>query len=243
MRSLSKLARCSCAMAALWGSPRTAWGAENAPAAQPLVFQPSRPTLGQWSLGVGMLYDAIDPQVVYGMTTRVPQFQFDLRVGLGKGWSWLAHCNTIVVLNELTTGPAFTVERGRFSVQLSAQLGAYLGFLEGFGFASFYTTALARPAVTFGYDLDPLFVSLRGDVILGSPEFASVGGTTSTLADKGAFAGYGFTLNFENRLGNGDSWFFGGALLTTRSSYQLWVLFPDSQGLFSYPRIFAGYEF
>jgi hypothetical protein len=50
-------------------------------------------------------------------------------------------------------------------------------------------------------------------------------------------------LYVENVLPEGAVWYFGLGLLTTRAYYALWLLFPDSPALFTYPRIAGGYEF
>ncbi|HSC87176.1 MAG TPA: hypothetical protein VLC09_07900 [Polyangiaceae bacterium] len=209
----------------------------------PLVYYPEMPALGQVGWGLGVFYDAIDPQVVYGMTTRVPQLQGDVRIGLGDGWSWLGHLNTLVVVNELTTGPAYAISSGPLALQLSLPLGAYLGFLDGFGFDATYVMAMARPALTLGFRTGDVAASLRGELILSSPEFVTVGEVSNQLDSSGPLTGYMLSLLLENRLSSGNAWYLGLAWAATRASYQMWLLFPDTQGLYSYPRISVGYEF
>jgi hypothetical protein len=50
-------------------------------------------------------------------------------------------------------------------------------------------------------------------------------------------------LYVENTTASNGLWYLGAGVLTTRAYYQMWLLFPDSPELFTYPRFVVGYEF
>src|SRR5690242_6382388 len=58
------------------------------------IFHPSTPESGGFRFALGALYDAIDPEVMYGFNVRVPQLTADARLGLGSGWSLKGHFNS-----------------------------------------------------------------------------------------------------------------------------------------------------
>jgi hypothetical protein len=75
------------------------------------------------------------------------------------------------------------------------------------------------------------------------PERANVGGVWGGLDNSSAFVGHSEMLYVENPTRSRSVWYFGAGVLTTRAYYAFWVLFPDSPGLYTYPRIVAGYEY
>jgi hypothetical protein len=100
-----------------------------------------------------------------------------------------------------------------------------------------------RPELALGYDLGKVALSLRGSLLLMGPEKVWVGPAEGGLDNSNAFVGHSEMLYVENTTRSNGVWYFGGGVMTTRSYYALWLLFPDSPGLFTYPRILAGYEF
>src|SRR6187551_3123639 len=74
---------------------------------QGLSFHPLTPDAGRFRVAAGMQFDALDPQAIYGMEPRIPQFTADLKVGLGKGWFALGHINTIIVSTEVLAGGGY----------------------------------------------------------------------------------------------------------------------------------------
>lgn len=208
-----------------------------------LAFQPSTPGLHGFRFAVGGFYDAIDPQVMYGLEFRIPQLSLDARYGLGAGWSLIGHFNSMFVTNELLLGAAFAQRFGAWSYEVRASAGVYLGKLGKFGFDVLLIAPQYRPELTIGYALGDVALSLRGSLLLESTERVRVGDVWGGLDNASAFVGHSEMLFVENPMQNGSAWYFGLGLLTTRAYYAFWVLFPDSPALFTYPRMVAGYEF
>jgi hypothetical protein len=207
------------------------------------LFHPSTPPLGKFRFGVGMLYDAVDPAVMYGMSFRVPQLTADARFGLGKGWSLKGHLNTMLVVNELLIGGAYAYRSGAWSIEGSASVGVYYGKLGEFSFDASLISPQYRPELTIGYQVNEgVAISLKGSVLLMGPESARVGEVSGGLDNSSLFVGHSEMLYVENTTKAGV-WYFGLGAMTTRAYYQLWVLFPDSPGLYTYARATAGYEF
>jgi len=182
--------------------------------------------------------------VMYGYDVRLPQVSADARYGLGKGFSLGGHFNSMFVLNELTVGGRFAhrfAERWSFEGALSA--GVYVGKLAQFGFDALLIAPEYKPEVTLGWDLGSIAVSLRGTVILMGPERARVGEVWGGFDNSNAFVGHSEMLFVENTTSTDSIWYFGLGAVTSRAYYALWLLFPDSPALFTYPRIVAGYEF
>jgi hypothetical protein len=208
------------------------------------LFHPSTTPLGKFRFGLGALYDAVDPAVMYGMSFRVPQLTADARFGLGKGWALKGHLNSMLVVNELLIGGAYAHRSGAWSIEGSASLGIYYGKLGEFGFDATLISPQYRPELTVGYRLnDGVALSLKGSVLLMGPERASVGEVSGGLDNSNLFVGHSEMLYVENTNKSGSVWYFGLGAMTTRAYYQLWVLFPDSPGLYTYARATAGYEF
>jgi hypothetical protein len=213
-------------------------------ATQPgLAFQPSTPALYDFRFALGGYYDAIDPQVMYGMEFRIPQLSLDARYGLGAGWSLVGHFNSMFVTNELLIGGAFAQRFGPWSYEVRASAGVYLGKLGQVGFDALLVAPQYRPELTIGYAMGDVALSLRGSLLLMSTERVRIGEVWGGLDNASAFVGHSEMLFVENPMQNGSAWYFGLGLMTTRAYYAFWVLFPDSPALFTYPRMVAGYEF
>jgi hypothetical protein len=213
-------------------------------ATQPgLAFQPSTPGLYDFRFALGGYYDAIDPQVMYGLEFRIPQLSLDARYGLGSGWSLTGHFNSMFVTNELLIGGAFAQRFGAWSYEVRASAGVYLGKLGQFGFDALVIAPQYRPELAVGYALGEVALSLRGSLLLMSSERVRIGDVWGGLDNASVFVGHSEMLFVENPMHNGSAWYFGLGLMTTRAYYAFWVLFPDSPALFTYPRMVAGYEF
>lgn len=208
------------------------------------LIHPSEPLLGKFRFGIGGQYDAVDPAVMYGMNVRIPQLTIDARLGLGKGWSLKGHINTMLVTNEFLVGGAYAWHSGRWGLEASMSVGVYVGRLLQLGFDTTFFAPEYRPELTIGYDLgDGVALSLRGSLLLMGPEQVRVGDVWGGLDNSNAFVGHSEMLFVENTTSSNSIWWFGLGAMTTRAYYQLWVLFPDSPGLYLYPRAMVGYEF
>ena len=213
-------------------------------ATQPgLAFQPSTPALYDFRFALGGYYDAIDPQVMYGFNVRLPQVSLDARYGLGKGFSLGGHFNTMFVTSELTVGGRYAHRAERWSFEAALSAGVYVGKLAQLGFDALLIAPQYKPEITVGLDLGSIALSLRGTAILMGPERARVGEVWGGFDNSNAFVGHSEMLFVENTTSTDAIWYFGLGAMTTRAYYALWLLFPDSPALFTYPRIVAGYEF
>ena len=207
------------------------------------AFHPSRPQLNAFRLGLGILYDAVDPKVMYGFTTRVPQITLDAKYGLGAGWSLTGHLNTVLIMNELLLGGAYAWEAGRWSFEVAASAGVYYGTLGYLAFDSQFIAGEYRPELAVGYDFGDIALTLRGSLILMAPLRVRVGEIWAGLDNADAFTGHSEMIYVENTTRSNALWYFGIGAMTTRSYYQMWVLFPDQPSFYTYPRLVVGYEF
>jgi hypothetical protein len=207
------------------------------------TFHPSVQDPGAFRFSLGALYDAIDPAVMYGFNVRVPQVVLDARWGLGHGWSIKGHLNSVFITTELLAGGSYAWHAGNWSLEGTMSVGVYVGKLGGFGFDTLLLSPEYRPELALGYDLGKIALSLRGTVMLMGPETVNVGDSRGGLDNSHAFAGHSEMVYVENTTQSAGVWYFGAGAVTARSYYALWLLFPDSPGLFTYPRIVAGYEF
>jgi len=208
-----------------------------------LAYHPSEPSLHAFRLAIGGFYDAIDPQVMYGYDVRLPRLNLDARYGLGSGWSLKGTFNTMLVTTELLLGASYGWNFQHWSIEAAASVGIYVGKLGYFGFDALVLSPQYRPEFALGYDFGDMAVSFRGSLLWMGPERVRVGEVWGGLDNSSPFAGHSEMLYVENRLSDGAAWYFGLGLLTTRAYYALWLLFPDSPALFTYPRIAVGYEF
>ena len=215
------------------------------------LFYPSTPAAPTFRFALGATYDAIDPAVMYGMSFRFPQLTLDAIGWLGNGWSLKGHLNTMIVLNELLFGVGYSANAGPFSLELDASVGVYLGSVGAVigedsglgGFKALFVAPEYRPELTLGYDFGKLAVSLRGSLLLMGPVRARVGDSWGGFDNSNLFAGHSEMLYVENTTRRGSVWYFGAGAMTTRAYYALWVLFPDSPALYTYPRMVVGYEY
>ncbi|HVZ37452.1 MAG TPA: hypothetical protein VG963_33760 [Polyangiaceae bacterium] len=210
---------------------------------QGFVFHPSAPERAAFRFAIGGSYDAIDPQVMFGYNLRVPQLSLDARYGLGRGWSLTGHFNSMFVTSEMLFGASYGQHFGPWSYAVDASAGVYFGKLGQLGFDAVFVAAQYRPEVALGYQIGRLAITLRANLLLLGPERAFVGGVSGGFDNARLFTGHSETLTVENATQGGSLWYYGLGLLTTRSYYALWLLFPDSPALFTYPRLVAGYEF
>lgn len=207
------------------------------------AFHPSRPQLNAFRLGLGLLFDAVDPSVMYGFTTRVPQITLDARYGLGAGWSLTGHLNTMLVNNELLLGGAYGWEAGRWSFDVAFSAGVYYGSLGYLAFDSQFIAGEYRPEVGIGFDFGDIALTVRGNLILMAPLRVRVGEVWAGLDNADAFTGHSEMIYVENTTRSAGVWYFGLGAMTTRSYYQMWILFPDQPSFYTYPRTVVGYEF
>jgi hypothetical protein len=207
------------------------------------AFYPSTTQPGAFRLALGAYYDAIDPAVMYGMNFRLPQFSMDARYGLGQGWSLKGHLNTMFVTTELLFGGSYAQRFERWSWEASLSAGIFIGKLAQFGFDALLLSPDFRPELAIGYDLGKIALTFRGSLILMGAERVRVGEVWGELDNDNPFVGHSEMLFVENTTSDDSIWYFGAGVMTTRAFYALWVLFPDSPSLYTYPRIVAGYEF
>jgi len=208
-----------------------------------LAFFPSTPRLHGFRFALGGYYDAIDPQVMYGFNLRVPQISLDARYGLGRGFSLKGHFNSMLVVNELLLGGSYAHRVDRWSFEVSASAGIYLGKLAQFGFDAVLLAPEYRPELSIGYNFGEIAVSFRETLLLMGSERVRVGDVWGGLDNSALFVGHSEMVFVENTTNTDGVWYFGVGAMTTRAYYALWVLFPDSPSLFTYPRVVAGYEF
>ena len=193
---------------------------------------------------LGATYDAIDPAVMYGMSIRFPQLALDFQDALGKGFLFKAHINTMLITNEALVGVGYNWKgAGPWSFGGAFSAGVFLGKLGHLGFDALTIGAEYRPELTVGYDLGAVALSLRGSLILIGPERARVGDLWGGFDNNNVFTGHSEILYVENTTRSGSVWYFGAGAMTTRAHYAFWLLFPDSPGLYTYPRVVAGYEY
>jgi len=207
------------------------------------IFYPSQTELGAFRFAIGAFYDAIDPAVMYGFNVRVPQLTLDARYGLGDGWAVKGHFNSFFVTTEFLLGAGYAGRIGDWTLGADMSVGIYIGQLAEFGFDATMLSPEYRPELTLGYDFGSLALSLRASLLLMGPERVRVGDVWGGLDNSNAFVGHSEMLYVENTTSSNGVWYFGLGAMTTRAYYALWLLFPDSPGLFTYPRIVAGYEF
>jgi hypothetical protein len=217
------------------------------------IFYPSTTDLSAFRFAIGAHYDAIDPAVMYGFNLRVPQLTLDARYGLGDGWSVKGHFNSMLVSTELLFGVGHTWVAGDWRVGFDASVGVYFGTMGAlssavsgdarFGFNALFISPEYRPEIALGYDFGDIALSLRAALLLMGPERTKVGEVWAGLDNSNAFVGHSEMLYVENTTRSNSIWYFGLGAMTTRSYYALWVMFPDTPGLFTYPRVVAGYEF
>jgi hypothetical protein len=147
-------------------------------------------------------------------------------------------------MNELLLGGGYAWRSKRWSLEGLMSVGVYYGTLGQLAFDATFISPEYRPELTLGFDLgNGIALSLRGSLFIMGPERVRVGAIWGGLDNSNAFAGHGEMLYVENTTRSDSIWYFGIGALTTRSYYQNWLLFPDSPGLFTYPRVVAGYEF
>jgi hypothetical protein len=149
----------------------------------------------------------------------------------------------MLVTTELLFGVSRAWQMGRVSIEGSASVGVYLGKLAQFAFDAALVSPEYRPEITIGYDLGSVALSARGTLLLMGPEQVRIGEFWGGLDNSNLFVGHSEMLYVENTTQAHGIWYFGVGSMTTRAYYQLWLLFPDSPGLYTYPRIVAGYEF
>jgi len=208
------------------------------------TFFPSVQNPGAFRFTLGAYYDAIDPAVVYGFNVRVPQVSLDARYGLGSGWSLKGHFNSMFITTELLLGASYAWHpAGKWSLEATFTAGAYLGKLGQAGFDVVLLSPEYRPEVALGYELGNVALTLRGTLMLMGPETVRVGDTWGSFDNSNAFVGHSEMLFVENTTSSNSVWYFGVGSMTTRAYYAMWLLFPDSPSLFTYPRVVAGYEF
>jgi len=208
------------------------------------TFFPSIQDPGKFRLAVGAYYDAIDPAVVYGFNVRVPQVSLDARFGLGDGWSLKGHLNSMLITSEFLLGASYAWHpAGKWSLEGTLTAGLYVGKLGQVGFDVLLLSPEYRPELALGYELGNVALTLRGSVMLMGPENLNVGDTSGGLDNSNAFVGHSEMFFVENTTASNGVWYFGLGAMTTRAYYAMWLLFPDSPSLFTYPRVVAGYEF
>jgi len=209
------------------------------------TFFPSVQDPGAFRFTLGAYYDAIDPSVVYGFNVRVPQVSLDARYGLGSGWSLKGHFNSMLITTELLLGASYAWHpAGRWSLEATFTAGVYLGKLGSAGFDVVLLSPEYRPELALGYELNKsVALTARGTVMLMGPETLRVGDSWGGLDNSNAFVGHSEMLFVENTTSSNSVWYFGAGAMTTRAYYAMWLLFPDSPALFTYPRVVAGYEF
>jgi hypothetical protein len=231
--------------------PRGARTVQEVAGTRGFLFYPSMPAPGTFRFALGATYDAVDPNVVYGVTFRFPQLTLDAVDWLGTGWSLKAHLNTMIVLNEFLLGAGYTAAAGPLSLELSASVGVYVGSIGNYigesegvaGFKALFVAPEYRPELTLGYDFGKLAVSFKASLLLMGPERARVGDTWGGFDNSHLFAGHSEMLYVENTTKSRSVWYFGAGAMTTRAYYALWILFPDSPALYTYPRLVVGYEY
>ncbi|HET7544893.1 MAG TPA: hypothetical protein VFK05_33730 [Polyangiaceae bacterium] len=208
------------------------------------LFYPAPAPAGKFRFGLGATYDAVDPAVMYGMTIRFPQLALDFQDSLGKGFLFKAHINTMLITTEVLLGVGYNWRgAGPWSWGAAINAGLFNGKLNAGGFDALVIGAEYRPELTIGYDLGQVALSLRGSLILIGPEQAKVGDLWGGYDNASLFTGHSEILYVENTTRSGSVWYFGAGAMTTRAHYAFWVLFPDSPGLYTYPRVVAGYEY
>lgn len=217
---------------------------EGRAVARDSIFDAGYGTRRATTIALGGVVDAIDPRAAAGVSVRVPQFAFDARLGLGKGWSVVAHLNTILAINELDLGASFAFPIfGDLRGLLQFQAGVFVGMLGGFGFESLVVAPQFRPLVGVSLPAGNHRWSLRGEVVFSGPYSATLGDTSSTLATPPPVANWNVGLLLENLMRNDRLWYAGLVLMASTASYQNWLLFPDTSYYDVYPRVMGGYEF
>jgi hypothetical protein len=207
------------------------------------IFHPSRQELGTFRLGVGALYDAIDPDAMFGFEFRFPHVSADARFGLGKGFSLTGHFDTVLVINELTAGAGWSQYFGPWSLEVGLEAGLFFGTLNEFGFSASYLAPMYVPRIVGGHSWKDIALSLSLDAMMTFTQVVTVGDVTEQVGDNVSFLGARATLTVENKMERGGIWYYGVAAMATKSYYQVWILLPDSPETLAYVRLLAGYEF
>jgi hypothetical protein len=207
------------------------------------VFHPARQAPGTFRLALGALYDAIDPQAMYGFELRMPHLAVDARYGLGSGFSLTGHADTILVINELTVGAGWAQYWGPWSLELGLEAGVFYGTLNEFGFSASYVAPMYVPRVVAGHSWKDLALSLSLDAMMTFTQVVTVGDMSERVGNNVSFLGARATLAVENKLERGGIWYYGIGAMFTKSYYQVWILLPDSPEVLAYARVMAGYEF
>jgi hypothetical protein len=208
------------------------------------IFSAGYGSHGGVTVAIGGLMDAVDPRAAAGASIRVPQFTTDARFGLGKGWSAVAHLNTILGINEVGVGASWSFPLvGEIRGLAQFQSGVFVGLLGSFGFESTIVAPQFRPLVGLSVPIGTMRWSLRGEIVFAGPYFATLGDVSDTFATPPPVANWNIALMMENLMSNNHLWYAGLIMMASTASYQNWLLFPDTANYDHYPRVMVGYEF
>lgn len=209
-----------------------AFADEPAPPATRLLFFPSGPGEGRHAVALG------------GIWQVAPQLAANWRWGLPLGFSVGASLQTVVLRNQLDVGASWFTTFGPFFVGASMKFGAWIGFLNGFGFDSMAWGAVWEPGLQAGLPVaHDAWLTLVLQGYFDIYEAARLGSLVFVPSHRTLYLGLGASLIVELAAEHGVI-YFGGGIFHTSPNYPAWINFSYvDPNKYVYPSVLAGYEF
>jgi hypothetical protein len=170
-----------------------------------------------------------------------PLIDFNMRLGLPYNFSANARISTIGVTNNFLIGGQWNHSFNNFSFAIGFDFAYWLGFFHRSDFDVVANGTMNYPFISFGFDFDDFYVSLRTEaqIVTFSETFigdASVGGIQRDLA------GFIITYALEQPFWKNTHVVQGVRLSYTKFFYQSWISFSTIDRYIFFPEFIIGIQ-
>ncbi len=170
-----------------------------------------------------------------------PLVDLTLRLGLPYNFSANARISTIGITNHFVIGGEWNHSFDKFSFAIGFDFAYWLGLFSRSGFDVVANGTMNYPFISFGYDFDDAYVSLRTElqIVTFSETFigdASVGGIKRDVV------GFAVTYTLEQPFWKNTEIVQGVRLNYTKFFYQSWISFSTIDRYVVFPEFFIGFQ-
>jgi hypothetical protein len=207
---------------------------------RPRVYYPRPLELWEWQKSVGLVVTTLPQEIVEEEINQSPAIDFHSRVGLPWGFSADGRIVTQVLTTQLSVGPKWSHDIGRFAFSVGYDVAWWFGFMTIEGFDNKANGWLNYPNLTVGWDFDDFYLSARAEALIVL-SFLSYAGENRMNIDRNALGGLSLQFTIEQPFWKSTHVTLGFKASYLRFFYQSWFTFETFNRFFFIPELSIGF--
>lgn len=199
----------------------------------PHRFEPKKFTMEVAMSQVKLPFDWLETAI------QAPLFHFHATYGLPKGFAVDGRFSTLFVSNQLSVGPRWNYQAGKFSFGAGYDVAYTYGFLNQFGFASTAQSWINYPNISVGWRFKDVAFTLKGEAQVVT-YFSTKQGENEISTERNFNNGYSLAIYMEQRIHKNKVLVLGLKNAYAKYHFMAWPAFSTFNRYYNMPEFYIG---